>query len=84
MHGCHFDLLYVDCRNKLGTCVTGPWQWPYRGVRVGEASHPGPILVSGDEFPGAACVEFDNDATQETEGGVLTPMEVHHGPDVEC
>ena len=20
----------------------GPWQWPFRGVRVGEASHPGP------------------------------------------
>ena len=40
--------------------------------------------MSGDQFPGAACVDLDNDATQETEGGVLTPMEVHHGPDVEC
>lgn len=23
-------------------CFTGSWQWPLRGIRIGEASHPGP------------------------------------------
>ena len=33
----------------------GAWQWPYRGVLVGEASHPGPILVDGNHFPEPAA-----------------------------
>ena len=24
-------------------CETGQWQWPFRGIRVGQASHPGPL-----------------------------------------
>ena len=51
--------------------MLGAWQWPYRGVRVGEASHPGPILVDGDHFPETA-VGSDMDETQETAGGATT------------
>ena len=40
---------------------------------VGEASHLAPPHVV-----------LDDDATQVTEGGVLTPMEIQYGPDVEC
>ena len=28
----------------LRVCGQGKWQWPFRGVRIGEASHPGPPL----------------------------------------
>ena len=55
----------------LLVCVLGAWQWPYRGVLVGEASHPGPILVDGDHIPETA-VGSDMDETQETAGGATT------------
>ena len=78
----------MDYRNKLRICVVGPWQWPYRGVRVGEASHPGPPFMTR-ALTAAELVEedlfgdLDDDVTQETDGGVPTPMGVHRGPDVE-
>ena len=47
-HGGHFLLLYAEYGSGLGIHVVGPWQWPYRGVRVGEASHPGPASIDLD------------------------------------
>ena len=48
-HGYYFFLFYVDYGNKLSTCVLGPWQWPMRGYRIGEASHPGPPHMSREQ-----------------------------------
>lgn len=57
------------------TSDVGPWQWPYRGTRIGEASNPGPLVhvlteeeeedlfgsTHSDDERGPPCVDLDAD-----------------------
>ena len=53
----------------LCTCVVGSWQWPWRGIRVGEASNPGPPVMTREEASRLGPLGVDpDDATQMTDG----------------
>ena len=52
-----------------GVWVVGPWQWPYRGVRVGEASHPGPAIdIDVDDMSATLPPSTGGDVYEEHRG----------------
>ena len=57
--------------------LVGEWQWPFRGVRVGEARHPGPPHRS------RTAAELAAMNTQQTSNAPATPQGIHEGPEVE-
>ena len=45
--GWHFELgraIFIMCLRA------GEWEWPFRGICVGEASHPGPVTAEEEEW----------------------------------
>ena len=78
--------------DRCGTprCEAGRWQWPMRGVRIGEASNPGPldagIDVDMDELfdPTVVIEALGLEETQAPSiGDDATPMGQHVPPEVE-
>ena len=66
---CIWFMLLILC-----TCVVGSWQWPWRGIRVGEASHPGPPWMTRAEASLSERLNVEpDDATQMPDGGVPIP-----------
>ena len=41
----------AECLNvDTSYFLSQPWHWPYRGICIGEASHPGPELVINSDI----------------------------------
>ena len=52
----------------------GPWEWPMRGWRIGEASHPGPAAAPAYSPESPAPEEEEEKEEEEEEEDVLVMM----------